>query len=300
MWRATFFFQVESFTWTESHYLPAGGSVASVTATMQALAILRCNMLAGNAIISAIRIENLTPPRTIYFLAAGSFQARGQLTITGITGNPDLDSAPPWAAVKVRVQGSAGYSTTIYVSGVPEGTIGTGFGSNQSLEGGTPFFNALQAYLAGLVAATVSFRVRQLVDPLVPVQTVSQPAEARGNIAISTNVPLVFGVPPSFGPTRNALVLKGFRRANQRQKGLTGIYLVAAASPALQSGAAAPFIYYLQNTADYSPANQIIVGGASGLVFYYDTFSILNPRGATHRKRGASALAPRGRSRSRA
>ena len=299
MWRVTLFFQVESYTWTESHYLPAGGTVASVTQVMMGIAALRVNMMAANCTISAIRIENLTPPRTVYYLAAGTYPNQGQFTAGGLVGNPDVDSAPPWASVKVRVQGSAGYSTEIYISGVPEGIIGTGGVSSQNLEPNIAFRNALNAYLGYLILQNFSFRVRQLLNPL-PQCTgpASQPAQAAGLIAVQFGVPLVFGTPPSFGPSPSAVVLKGFRRANLRLPGLSGIYKVAAGSPGL-TASAAPYIYWLQNTFAVQPANLLVTGGGCGLVWYYDTYAILNPRGATHRKRGASALAPRGRSRNR-
>jgi hypothetical protein len=299
MWRVTFYFQVERYTWTESHYLPQGGSTASVSAVMATLAALRCGLLSVNATIQAIRIENLTPPRTVYYLQAGTFQSVGSFNTGGSLLGPDNESAPPWAAVKVRVQGVAGYSSTIYISGIPEGIVGTGGLSIQNLEPSAPFGNALTAYLNGLIAASASFRVRQLVSPIQPVTLVSQPAQAGGNIAVQTTAPLVFGTPPNFGPAKSAIVLKGFRRGNLNLPGLSGVYYIDSGSPGIQSGAATPYIYWLEDTGFVAPSNIIQKGGASGLVFYYDTFAILNPRGATHRKRGASALAPRGRSRTR-
>lgn len=299
MWRCTVFFATESYTWTESHYLPSGGSVTSVSALLVGLAALRVNMMASNCRIVAIRIENLTPPRTVYYLQAGTYVSVGQFTANVGISLPDTAAAPPFVAVKIRVQGSAGYSTEIYVSGVPEGLIGTGGQSEQNLEPNIAFRNQLQIYVNYLISNQFSFRVRQLPQPLPQCTApASQPVQAAGLIAVQFGVPLTFGTPPSFGPTPAALVLKGFRRANNRLPGLSGIYKVAAGSPGL-TASAAPYIYWLQNTYNVAPSNIIVTGGGCGLTWYYDTYAIMNPRGATHRKRGASALAPRGRSRTR-
>lgn len=299
MWRATFFFQVEGYTWTESHYLPTGLSEGQSQAAAVAIANARVQLLAVNGRLIAIRIENLVPPRTVYYISPGFWNPVGQFGVAAGSGQPDEDSAPPWAAVKIRVQGSAGNSSEIYLSGIPEGVVGTGGLTSQNLEPNVTLLNYLGVYLSALQAAGATFRVRNLGLIQQCNADASSPAQAGGLIAVQFPAPLVFGTPPNFGPVAPSLVLKGFRRGNQRQLGLSGVYRVSGKSPALQPGAASPWIYYLANTFNVQPANIIVTGGGCGLLWAYDTFNILNPRGATHRKRGASALAPRGRSRNR-
>lgn len=300
MWKITFFFAQWNFTWTETYYAPLSTNYTALVAQINTLAVLRSAINAAQCTIQTVRVVNLNQPRLTTFVNAGGLQGwPGTFTLLPAT-DPDQDSAPQFVALQVKFFGANLHVCRRYLSGLPEGIIGTKFGGRNLGSPGLEI-NAISAFVGGLSAYGWSFRYTNQANKQI-CTGLSQPAQANGNIAVSFNQQMV--APVAGQPIY--MVLRGFRRVNYRQFGLGGTYNVDAGSPGI-TAAVAPFTYYLQNTSNISLSNINVKGYGVQLLYGYDSFSASGGPGGTgynilsgnHRKRGASALALRGRSRSK-
>jgi len=299
MLRITFFFSGAGATWTESYYQAGATLTAAVLAQIKELSRTRANMLVAPYTIAAIRVTFVGTPRVAYYLLASQFYSNGNFQYTPATA-PDEYGVNFNTVVLVKFYGSTyGHVDTKYMGGAPEGIFSEGPGSAGGLgTNTTPWSNALSQFMFTL-AGQNSFRIFNWGNTYTVTNVLTNIAFP-GEIGIQTAFQLVFGLTP---PRVN---LKGFRKVNVRQAGLNGLYRVDPLSPGLQSGAVAPFTYYLANTVQVNVANILDKGYVSPEAYQYDSYGFSGPTGsgfsiirATHRKRGASQLAPRGRSRIR-
>jgi hypothetical protein len=289
MWKVTFFFSQGNQTWTETWYLAGNTSLSQVFANCQGFAQYRAGCNAPGCVLTAIRLVNSNNPRNSTFMTPGTFVGNG--TFTFIPGtDPDQDPAPSFVAVQVKFGGALLNTARRYMSGAPEGIVGTKLSAVTNLQ---PLglwqnaFNAFGNFLSGLF----SFRYRNQAANQ-PVQAVLTNAQFAGEIGVQFGQQMISGP----GPWRMAF--KGFRKVNYRQFGIQGVYNVDPLSPGI-TASVAPYIYYLQNTANVLPANIAVRGVGAQLLYGFDTVASWQVLSARHRKRGASALAPRGRSRSK-
>lgn len=299
MWKITFFFSQFNFTWTETYYVPLSVSYSALVSQCQTIAGLRVAMNASQCKLSAIRIVNLTAPRLTTFVPPGTYPSGGSFIFLPGT-DPDQDSAPQFVALQVKFFGAQGHVCRRYMSGIPEGVVGTKF-SGSNIEGLGLLGNALTAFVAGLGNYGWSFRFTNQAG-ILPCSKVTTNAQFPNEIGFTTGAQLI----TALGATPYRVYLKGWRKVNYRQFGLGGVYALDPQSPGI-TAAAAPFAYYLLNTSQVQPSNIPNAGSAVQLLYGYDPFgSNTGPAGngytvlsVNHRKRGASALALRGRSRSK-
>lgn len=299
MWKITFFFSQFNVTWTEVYYTTVS-TVALAFGEAQLIATARVALNGPQTVLSAIRVVNLAAPRLSNFVTPGTFAANGTYVFAPAS-DPDQDSAPAFEAVQVKFVGQAGNICRRYLAGAPQGIIGTRLGGKNLMQLGL-WFNALTGFVQALSSSAWSFRYsNQAANQLV--QQVLTSAQFPGEIGVQFGQQMIAPVPGKPIQMR----FKGFRKVNYRQFGIGGVYTVDPASPGI-TAAVAPFIYYLQNTSQVQVANIAVKGVGCQLLYGYDLFSPPTSSGpqtafavlsANHRKRGASALALRGRSRSK-
>lgn len=300
MWKITFFFQTSGFSWTETYYAPLSTSYSSLVTQCQSVASARTGLNAKGALLIAIRIVNLNNPRQSSFLTPGTFSVQpGYINIPAT--DPDQDMAPPFVAVQVKFFGVAGQTSRRYISGAPEGIIQGGLTGRTNLGALGLWQNAMNAFVLALSSASWSFRYLNQAGTY-PCQAVLTNVQFPGEIGVQFGSQAVLPV----AGKQVYIHLKGFRKVNYRQFGLGGNYAVDPLSPGL-TASVAPYIYYLQNTSQVLVSNISQRGTGTQLAYAFDGFSTGGgPAGtgysilsANHRKRGASALALRGRSRSK-
>jgi hypothetical protein len=299
VWKITLFFSMYNSTWTETYYASGSISFAQLSTWVIQLGLLRLGLCAKQVSWIATRIVLLSQPRQAIFIGTNNLPTQGTFTLIPGT-DPDQDSAPAFVAVQVKFFGVHGFTTRRYLAGAPEAIVSTQFtGRNIGVLG--LWRNAMNAFLNAL-SVTFSFRYANQAAKQNVLQ-VTQPVQAGGNIAVSFPIQMIAQVPG----VPNQLLLRGFRSANTRLFGLGGVYTVDPNSPALLAGATAPYVYYLLNTSRVLATNIIKVGYGSQLTYAYEGFGFsTGPDGTgysilsvNHRKRGVSALALRGRSRTK-
>lgn len=299
MWKITLFFSYFNATWTETYYQSGLVSFSSLLTQLQQLAIQRTALNAAGCILQAIRIVNLNQPRLSSFMTPGTFASQPGYQLPG-TPLPDAASAPPFVAVQVKWYGLSGNVARRYLSGAPEEIIG-GNQNLRQLDLDGRWINALSALANTLAIYGFSFRFTNQAGSQL-CQNVTTNAQFPGEIGVQFGVQMIAPVAGQIIRLR----LKGFKKVNYRQFGLGGVYQVDPKSPGI-TAAAAPFIYYLQNTGNVQVANIATLGVGVQLAFGFDGFSnSTGPAGAgysilsaNHRKRGGSALLLRGRSKSK-
>jgi hypothetical protein len=299
MWKITFFFSALGSTWTETYY-SAGTMYGAIVSQCTYIAMLRVGMNARGVTLTAIRLVNLNTPRISAFLTPGTFASQPAF-ISNPGTDPDQDAAPAFVAVQVKFFGSAGNICRRYVSGAPEGIIEGGPAAPRNIGALGAWQNALSAFVLGMAQNSWSFRFTNQANAAA-CSAVLTNAQFPGEIGVQFQTQVV---QPVVGK-QVYIHLKGFRKVNYRQFGLGGNYAVDPLSPGL-TASVAPYIYYLQNTPQVLVANIAQRGVGVQLVYGFDSFTATGgPAGngysilsANHRKRGVSALALRGRSRSK-
>ncbi len=300
MWKITFFFQSAGSTWTETYYASGSTSFPTLQSQCNSIAGARTALNARGTVLVAIRIVSLNNPRASQFLTPGTFPAQPGFVFLPAT-DPDQDAAPAFVAVQVKFFGAAGNVARRYLSGAPEGIVEGGPAGARSLGSLGLWQNAMTAFVLALNNAGWSFRFTNQAG-VTPCTSVLTNAQFPGEVGVQFQTQVVVSVPGKLP----YIHLKGFRKVNYRQFGLGGNYVVDQASPGL-TASVPPYIYYLQNTPNVSVANIATRGVGVQLLYGFDGFSATaGPAGtgysvlsANHRKRGVSALALRGRSRSK-
>lgn len=300
MWKITFFFTMYNYSWTETYYASGGLTLAQVQQSALFVAQTRAACMGPQAVITAIRFVSLTNPRISYF--ATMPQAGFVGNMGGIPGtDPDQDAAPQFVSAQVKFYASTANISRRYLAGIPEFFVGTKT-SGRNVEPNIGLLNnALASFTAALASYAWSWRVRNLAGKALA-----------GNVVTNVQFPSEIGLP--FGtqlfnvasPQPYQIYLFGFRKVNYRQFGLAGVYTVDPASPGI-TASVAPFTYYLRNTGNVLPGNIAQTGFGVPLAYSFPNFSSTtgpSTNGFTllsfnHRKRGVSALALRGRSRSK-
>lgn len=299
MWKITFFFQMLGATWTETFYLPSNTSFSAVQFSALTVGIARIAMCPKQVTWVATRVVSLNLPRAAQFIGTNNAPTQGTFVQTPGT-DPDQDAAPSFIAAQVKLFGNSGRVYRRYFAGAPEGVIGTQFTSRNIGALGV-WSNALAAYVRTLWGQGMQVRYQNQAGKTV-VTAVTTNAQFPNEIGVTFPQQMIAGVQ---GQT-SYLLLRGFRSVNPKLFGLGGVYPIDPASPGL-TAAAAPFVYYLQNTSRVSPSNIAKNGYGVQLAYGFDSVSLSGSPDGTgysllsfnHRKRGVSALALRGRLRTR-
>ncbi len=294
--RMTMFFATDNYTWTESHWLLGVSSYAAAEPPAISIATARCGILAEYSTMQAVRLTNLALPRTSFYLPGFSFPGdtgRFQVAPDGVLADR------PYSALNIQFTGIDGTESRGYLSGIPDGLIGEGASSDRGIYAlgiwGSALYNYIGSLLplqAGALGINGAAYRRLDYSAVQNVAAVTMPGVPGNEIAVTFPAQLTFipNTPP-------AIVFKGFQKVNTRLPMLHGTYYVDT-NPTLFP-VAPPWTYFLQNTANISLANIKKKGVGSGLLYTYIQYLNGTVVSATHRKRGASALAPRGRSRTR-
>lgn len=299
MWKITFFFSALGATWTETYYTP-GTLYPAIVSICTYLAQLRTAMNARGVTLTAIRLVNSNTPRQSAFLSPGQFASQPGFIQTPAI-DPDQDAAPAFVAVQTKFFGASGNVCRRYIGGAPEGIIEGGPAAPRNIGVLGAWQNALTAFVLGLSQNQIQFRFTNQAG-IQACTGVTTNIQFPGEIGVQFNTQVVVAQPGK----QVYIHLKGFRKVNYRQFGLGGNYAVDPKSPGF-TASLAPYIYYLQNTSGVQVANIAQLGLGVQLLYGFDTFSSTGgPAGngyavlsANHRKRGVSALALRGRSRSK-
>jgi len=289
----------DNYTWTETYY-GNGALGPDLIAGVQAVAQARAQLFGEGAQVVRARIILLANPRVAYFVNLDGVNVTAQ-NLSYLSLFPYADR--PYSSIMVSFISSDNKVKRTYLSGVPDGLVGETPTVDRGIE-----IAILPTWLGRLVQFTTALNSAGLgwaweAPPTPRIQIVAvgtQPAPGT-ELSISTNTQLVF-------PSRQKVIITGYRRVNTRAPGMNGGWYVDPASPGLQVGAVAPFVYYLVGT----PLNAGQATNRSGVGFvaplnpqlalFQDGSNVPTSYGvglATHRKRGARALAPVGRSRSR-
>lgn len=299
MIRMTMFFNTDNYTWTESHWLPGLSGYAAAIQPAINIANARNDLLAEDAFLIAVRLTDTALPRSSYYLSPA--QLPGVTSPFQVQINNITLADRPYSCVLVAYTGADGTEARGFVSGAPDRIMGEGLTSTRGLLPlglwGTKFDTyagtAIPAAQGVLGFNGAAYRALDYTAPNAqPILNFPTNALAAGEIGVTLAGPLTFTLTPP------VIMLKGVRKVNTRLPGLHGQYYVNL-NPAVFP-VAAPWTYFLAGTENVNPANLVRAQGvAAALKYKYPVIQSGVAYAATHRKRGASALAPRGRSRTR-
>jgi hypothetical protein len=301
-YKVTIFIKINNYTVTETHYDVSAASDATAFANATQLCLLRSKFLGYFASIAACRVLNVATPRDATFLALSTFVSRSGFpddsgSPTDRAGTNSSDRA--YSALMLGLRGLVNTGPTspsarkkIYLAGIPDEVIGE---SDSSGTSGIIDLGAIQSYVIQYIlylSQLYAFRAGSYPGSAgVPVQALVSNAGFPGELGVQFAAPLTF--------TQGLKIhLSGFRAVNPRQRIPQGNFAVDPLSPAVVAPSVTPSVYYLQNTANILPANAKIRGFGWPLNYQYFIYqNAIKGYQATHRKRGARALAPVGRAR---
>lgn len=301
-YKVTLFIRIRNYTITESHYDVTATTNAQAFANAQQLALLRSAFLGFFANIAAVRFLDVNVPRRAFFLPPGQFVAASGFpddSTVSIGQQGVLSSDRAYSALMVTLSGNyTGVSPNptaikkLYIAGVPDEVIGE---SDTSGNSGIIRLGVIQAVLTqyfNFLAANYAFRAGYYpASTAAPVQSLVTNPSPPGELGVQFVSTISFLQAPR-------LHLAGFRAVNPRQRIPQGNYTVDPLSPAIVAPSVLPSVYYLQSSSNILPANVKLRGyGWPQNYQFYKYAAIPLAYQATHRKRGARALAPVGRSR---
>lgn len=290
--RLTMFFSTDNYTWTESLYGPASDYVTYIdlngnpSALLHDLLVARAAMLAEGANMQAARLSDPTNPKTSQYVSPQAIPNTTPFSSGGGQTNADR----PYSTVIVQATGEDNQVSRLYFSGAPDEDIGEGTNFHRGWSPVSGWITKLNQYRSVLTVQGWKFR------------SISYAGSQQVQGLVSTgpaNAPLGITVLNAFTFSRQppALSFKGFRRSNPRSPGVHGQFKLALPLPTAAIGGV--WTYYLIGGSPAAVSNVTTLGLAAALGYVYPKINTMIVQGATHHKRGASALAPRGRSRTR-
>lgn len=293
--RVTFFFGLDNATWTESFYLTNVssylaliGGVGVPTPLFQGIINARVAMLATPCSMIGVRVSLLNEPRTSQIVDASYIPATVAYTTPG---SEQLTADRPYSTVLVIMYGDNDAVKRTYMGGVPDGDIGEGTGYHRGFQATTAWRAKLDDYMLRLIGASAGFRSESWAAAQT-VQNVLTNGPADAPVGIEVPAQIVFGIQPP------QIALRGFRRLNPRLPGMGRIHRVHLPLPTAP-GTDGLWQYYLRGVDPAAGSNQQQLGQAAPQAYIYPIIQQAVVDEATHRKRGVSALASRGRSRTR-
>lgn len=288
--KVTIFMGSEGYSWSESHYYLGVNDFPSTLGPATSLVTLRNAILGQYAKILGCRMSYVPANRQIFDLDTSTLTG-SSILFTTVGGGDNSDQ--PFTSLMMNIQQLVG-NKNLYLAGIPDGVIQVNPNYPNGYEPSGDFANQLQGYmnfLCGLGVSTPAwgFRSRNKLPGTMVNAVASQPGY-NNNIGVST------AVDPGISAGSEAN-LTGFKRINTRVPGLAGAYEVIAV---IQPGSGNPnWITVLGETGNVQEDNFFKLGVIAPLTFQYLPYHNWRVVRATHRKRGASFGAPRGRSRAR-
>jgi hypothetical protein len=289
--KVTMFFVQDKYSWTEDHYYvsASGINLNSLVLPATSLAAVRSQLLGFDAALERIRLSQFPANQQVQdvlFPAA----LTGNWAVTA--GNLALWSAArAYNALLTRLSSSGGYHRNYYLAGCPEGIFHSRLGDDTGLD-----FSVIPEFLTRFYAL-----VTQLTTGswgwLTRTQSVLVQA---GGLVTNAAFPGMLGIQvPAALPgvvQGTPLQVSGWRRVSiKASPPLTGVYkcggVLAPVAPSTM------WTYFLFNTSLIPPTNFFTLGKIGVYTPAFATYNQAQPAEATSRKRGATALRPRGRSR---
>ena len=297
--RATIYFTIPGFTWSESYYTALTDYVAA-DASFSPVAAARGQMLGYGAQIRTIVYHTTTAPRTSYVRQLATPYSS---SIYVASGGAASVTTGPWNTVVLVGVGAAKQERRGYVGGVPSGFFSEQPGANNAglNYAFVPSWPTQVGLFVGALAQNGWGWLGRNYAAAVPIKNLVTTGGPNGELGIQLGGLLTF-------PGPITVWIKGYRRLNTKLPGVGGQYRIdqAVAGP-FPPPTAGPFIYWLLGVPSAYAAN---AGGqgevavvAPSLVPYQNPPSVTGAfylDTATHHKRGVRVLAPLGRSRARA
>lgn len=288
--KVTIFMSFGNYSWSESHYLIGASTFQSAIIPAAALASLRFACLGTYSTIIGTRLSSVPANRQVLDLTSNSWPA--ELT-TAPSGGFDQQDEPIFTSLLLNFENTVA-NKNLYLAGIPDDVVNTTPGHTGSYFPTRSFSIALGAYAGTLVGigsqgASWGFRSR-MPQPSQTVLNVGTQAGFGNNMGLET------AGNPGIAAGNEAYTL-GFKTINPRVPNLSGAYRVLGVIP---PGSGQPnWITVLNDTGNVEPSNFLTFGSIQPLMFQYLPYQNYHVVRVTHRKRGASYGAPRGRSRAR-
>lgn len=288
-------FTLDKYSWSEDHYYLLGSSsgqgLQATIAPAQQLAAARAQLLGYDAQIERIRISGVPANQQVI-----DVEFAGNLTPAWEqpSGVAAYTASRAYNALLLRLQSLQGYHRNYYLGGAPAGLFHSRAGDDTGLD-----FSQVPSFLLRMIAFTAFLYgtaswgwLTRTASPLVPaLGPLVTNAAFPGMIGIQS--PLLAGV-----VVGSQIQVAGWRRLSIKAgPPLTGIYkcggVLAPVAPSTT------YTYFLFNTQYVQPSNFFTIGKVGPFVGSFQAYNSAQPVEATSRKRGATLLRPRGRSRTR-
>lgn len=288
-------FSADKYSWTEDYFFNDTQTVnagANVIAASDSLARQRAQLLGSGAALERVRISNTQPANSQVWDIEYNPVLTGQWA--GVSSSAAASrAARPYQVILVRMQTFVGDHRNLYLAGAPNGLFGTRPGDDTGLDFSQfgQFLPALQGYIQTLINQNFGYltRTRNVFQATQGLVTLAQYAGMVGVVTLASIPGVVAG---------GSVLVKGWRRYSVKaSKQFSGVYRVFAVVPPVSP--ATTWTYMLANTPTISPTNFPVPGLIAPFSLTLLSWNSGTPVEATERKRGATALRPRGRSRTR-
>lgn len=288
-------FTLDKYSWSEDHYYLLGSSsgqgLQAAVQPAQQLAGTRAQLLGYDAQIERIRISGVPANQQVFDVEfPGNLVPTWELPAS----TPAYTASRAYNALLIRFQSLTGYHRNYYLGGAPAGLFHSRAGDDTGLD-----FSQVPSFLLRTIAFTSFLQqnaawgwLSRTSSPLVP---------ALGPLVTNAAFPGMIGIQSPLLPgvaVGSQIQVAGWRRLSIKAgPPLTGIYkcggVLAPVAPSTT------YTYFLFNTQYVQPSNFFTIGKVGPFVGAFQAYATSQPVEATSRKRGATLLRPRGRSRTR-
>jgi len=274
------------FSTTETHYyLPDGDDFTACQARADTLASARNQMMGTGVKFFGIRMSLEGEARTARFVPSGQMTKAGVPIGSGNTGSKFGAADQPNACILLRASHDNKRQKNIYLTGVPDELIQTNpVGPNlNKVVGWEAKFNNYKKILKE--DNIWGFKGRKLNPTKTNVVDYVQQDNGAGLLGVVTTVDVA--------AVGDKVQLRNVKLINPSLPKVNGQYYVTSKDTDVGAGT---FTYFLRNSADLIANNIADPGTIEKVEFDYFAYDCVRIMGQTSRKRGVSALAPRGKS----
>lgn len=283
-YKLTIFFADARRAWTEAYLNNADLTPTSGNPEIVALINARAALLGTGASIFNVRTSSFPANKRVQNFDPSAYTHTGSWPPSAQPNQ--FEPANDNLALLIRTTTPVG-TKLIYIAGLPGGVFlsdavaGNGL-SPGSVQTVTPSLNAFtnrlildkwgcRSWKSTVLTPAIGLQQGPQTPPLIGVQLATNPGWA----------------------LNSKVLLGGWRRANPRSPGLTGVYTLAGVPLATQ--VVPPYVYYLYGTANVSPSNFKTIGSIGLVVYSVAQFTAAQVDKATTRKRGGRVALPLGR-----
>jgi hypothetical protein len=290
--RATFFFSLGFYSWTESWWLTGLTNLQAAVAPSIVHANARVALLGYNASLDNIRLTNSDAVRQVLYVPPNSFTHTPSLGAV-VLGVNTADEA--YSCVVIRCTNVDGFTKFVYMSGYPDGVAITGQVVVPTFGVGVQWQAAFNTYASMLINNNWNWRYK------IPAKAIGV---AQNIIGIQVNAlpPGEVGIllapgAPVFQPGDEIQITGATRIQGRAARQLNGFWTVASV---LVTALPTPgTLYYLRGSQGVDTTQLMKLGTAGLIDFGYRKVAVAIPEEETHRKRGVRTARPLGRSKIR-